>query len=86
MPDPTVATEFVASSIPFIITFAVGAAAGAMAPTYYAQERLRGFGRALFRKVPYDPPPGMKREEAMRAAAQAVDENDGAADQKDGAN
>lgn len=40
--------------------------AGSSVPTYYAQERLRGAGRALMaRLLPYQPPPGQDRETAM---------------------
>jgi CRISPR/Cas system-associated protein Csm6 len=39
--------------------------AGAACPVYYAQERLRGFGRAMMAKLPYQPPPGKQTEEAM---------------------
>lgn len=44
--------------------------AGATAPTYYAQERLRGFGRAVALRLPYRPPPGMEEQEAMEAASE----------------
>lgn len=43
-------------------------AAGATVPAYYAEERLRGFGRKLASRLPYEPPPGMSEEEAMREA------------------
>ena len=39
--------------------------AGATAPTYYAQERFRGFGRAMLGKLPYVPPPGQEESEAL---------------------
>ena len=39
--------------------------AGAACPVYYAQERLRGFGRAMLNKLPYQPPPGKDTETAM---------------------
>lgn len=45
--------------------------AGAMTPVYYAQERFRGFGRAMMSKLPYRPPPGREESEAME---DAVDE------------
>ena len=44
--------------------------AGATAPTYYAQERLRGFGRAVASRLPYKPPAGMETGEAMEAATE----------------
>jgi hypothetical protein len=43
-------------------------AAGAMTPVYYAQERFRGFGRAMISKLPYRPPPGTDEQEAMEDA------------------
>lgn len=43
--------------------------AGATAPTYYAQERLRGFGRAVASRLPYRPPPGVEEATAMEEAA-----------------
>lgn len=51
-----------------LIAFALGAIAGSLAPTYYASERLRGFGRALLSRLPYQPPPGQEREEALQEA------------------
>lgn len=42
--------------------------AGASCPTYYAQERFRGFGRAMIKKLPYEPPPGLEAEEALQDA------------------
>lgn len=49
--------------------------AGATAPTYYAQERLRGFGRAMASRLPYQPPPGTEEQEAMKQATdEATDE------------
>ncbi|MGQ3412034.1 hypothetical protein ACT4ML_07190 [Natrinema sp. LN54] len=50
--------------------------AGACCPTYYATERLRGFGRATFGRIPYQPPPGMDSEQAMRAALESAEEHD----------
>ncbi|WP_178915177.1 hypothetical protein [Natronomonas gomsonensis] len=47
--------------------------AGATSPTYYAQERLRGFGRAVSSRLPYEPPPGMEEQEAMEAANQQAE-------------
>ncbi|MFT4921059.1 MAG: hypothetical protein ACI8XM_000252 [Haloarculaceae archaeon] len=48
--------------------------AGATAPTYYAQERLRGFGRSVASRLPYKPPAGMDEDEAMLAASEENDE------------
>lgn len=47
---------------------------GATAPTYYAQERLRGFGRAMLDRLPYSPPPGMQKEAAMKAAMESAED------------
>jgi len=62
--------------MPQIVAFSIGVIAGSLVPTYYAQERLRGFGRSLMSKLPYQPPPGMEREQAMRAAVEDVDADD----------
>lgn len=59
---PLPALETVAIAVLFYI-------AGATTPTYYAAERLRGFGRAVVSRLPYEPPPGMSTDEALRAAA-----------------
>jgi len=48
--------------------------AGAACPAYYARERLRGFGRAIFDRLPYRPPPGLDEEQALREAAEDADE------------
>jgi hypothetical protein len=48
--------------------------AGATAPTYYAQERLRGFGRAMFDRLPYRAPPGMDEEQALLAALESAED------------
>jgi len=51
--------------------------AGSLCPAYYAQERLRGFGRAMFAAIPaYQPPPGMSEKEAMRAALEGAADED----------
>jgi len=61
-------------NLSLLLAFAAGLTAGSLAPTYYAAERLRGFGRWLIQKIPYSPPPGMHKDEAMQ---EAVDnEND----------
>ena len=43
--------------------------AGAATPTYFAMERLRGFGRWFALKFPYEPPPGKDEGQAMEDAA-----------------
>lgn len=45
--------------------------AGAAVPSYYAMERMAGFGRAALSKLPYKPPAGMEREQALAAASRA---------------
>lgn len=47
--------------------------AGAATPFGYVIERLRGFGRASVSRLPYEPPPGMEREEALRRVSTAHD-------------
>jgi len=77
MPPATeMLAELVAASSPQLVAFAVGIFIGSLAPTYYSQERLRGFGRAMMAKLPYQPPPGMQPEEAMMAAVEDVDAED----------
>ena len=52
--------------------------AGSLCPTYYAQERFRGFGRAMVSRLPYVAPPAMSEEEALEAAVEnAACERDG---------
>ena len=60
------------TTITNLIYFVLGLLAGATAPTYYATERLRGFGRAIFAKLPYETPPGYESED--EALQEAVDE------------
>lgn len=56
-----------------LLWFATGLLGGSMAPTYYANERLRGFGRALFAKLPYQKPP--TAEDEQEAMEEAVEED-----------
>lgn len=53
---------------PYMLIFVAGALVGSMVPTYYAAERLRGFGRFVMKKVPYEPPPGKEKGEALEDA------------------
>lgn len=67
------------TAIPDAQTLAMVALAlltGAMSPTYYAAERLRGLGRSLVGRLPYEPPPGMEREQALVEATDDVDASD----------
>lgn len=57
---------------PFLMAFVFGLLVGSLAPTYYAGEKLRGFGRAMLNKLPYEPPPGKEKEEAL---IEATDED-----------
>ena len=50
--------------------------AGATTPTYYAQERLRGFGRAVASRLPYKPPAGMETAEAMEEVTEQVEKEE----------
>lgn len=71
---PTIPTEALAAVV-------VAFLAGAACPVYYAQERLRGFGRAMMSKLPYQPPPGSDEESALVEATTAdAEPNGGAAD------
>jgi len=71
------AQELLKTSAPFLFAFAFGALVGSLTPTYYAGEKLRGFGRAMFNKLPYEPPPGKEEEEALiDATNEDVDEEE----------
>jgi hypothetical protein len=58
IPIPSIPPEMVALVVTAFL-------AGAACPVYYAQERLRGFGRAMLAKLPYRAPPGTDAETAM---------------------
>lgn len=60
-----IATGLLSAATPYIIMFVFGLLVGSLAPTYYAGEQLRGFGRAMLEKLPYEPPPGREKEEAL---------------------
>jgi hypothetical protein len=63
-------TEFLPDVVT-VIAFVMGILIGATAPTYYAQERLRGFGRSMFKRLPYEPPPTAESEqEALEDATE----------------
>lgn len=70
---PTIPTEMLAVAVVCFL-------AGAATPVYYAQERLRGFGRAMMSKLPYRPPPGSNEETALVEATTADAEPNGGAD------
>lgn len=59
-----------AAASPYMIMFVFGLLVGSLAPTYYAGEKLRGFGRAMMDKLPYKPPPGKETEEALLQATE----------------
>jgi hypothetical protein len=70
MPDvalPALPPEWIAA---VVLAYIVGTAT----PVYYAQERLRGFGRAMVDRLPYKPPPGMEKQQALEAAAESAEE------------
>lgn len=48
--------------------FLAGVLLGLPAPYWYVQERIQGFIRSIFKRLPYEPPPGMKPDEAMESA------------------
>lgn len=43
----------------------IGLLLGLPVPYWFAAERVRGLTRAMLSKMPYRPPPGMDKEEAM---------------------
>lgn len=49
--------------------------AGLVTPWYYAQERMRGFGRWIAKQIPYEPPPGEDAGEALQSAVEAGEES-----------
>lgn len=53
---------------------------GLITPWYFAQERMRGFGRWVASKFPYEPPPG---EEAGSALEEAVNAGEKSPDSED---
>jgi len=63
--DPFAGSTLVVAVLAFL--------AGATAPTYYAQERMRGFGRWMLGRLPYESPPGQSEEEALQEAQAAAD-------------
>lgn len=58
-----------------LMWFLAGILMGTMAPTYYASERIRGFTRAVLKKLPYEPPAGMSAEEAFEEASGYEDDD-----------
>lgn len=61
-------TSAASSNVTTIAAIVLAFLAGATCPTYFAQERFRGFGRALVSRLPYRPPPGMDESEALEDA------------------
>lgn len=57
----------------FTLGLVIGFLGGGAVPTYYFQERMRGFGRAVADRIPYRPPPGKSEEEALQEAQQAAE-------------
>lgn len=70
-------TDTVAQNAPQMAAIVLAYVAGAATPFAYLIERLRGFGRATVQKLPYSPPPGLDKEQALRRATSAVDEGTG---------
>jgi len=64
-----------AKMIEQIVILIIGFLAGSLSPTYYTQERLRGFGRSMLSRLPYESPPGMDKEEAFEAATTSPGED-----------
>lgn len=59
----TVASEMIAA---LLLAFT----AGMCVPFRFGIERLRGFGRAVVSKLPYQPPPGVEEGRALEAATE----------------
>lgn len=59
-----------------VMIFLAGFLIGLPAPYWYAQERVRGFTRAILKQLPYEPPPGEDKQEAMKEAVNAENEDD----------
>lgn len=53
----------------------IGFLGGLTVPTYFAIERLSGFGRWAVSQVPYEPPPGKSEDEAMEEVSRDGDDN-----------
>jgi len=75
-----IVSGFIAMLSPYMIVFILGLVVGSLAPTYFAAEQLRGFGRAMLAKLPYEPPPGKDEKEAL---IEATDEAKKATDEED---
>lgn len=56
--------------------FLLGLLAGLPAPYWYAAERIKGFTRVLLSKLPYKPPPGKEKQEALEEAVSHEDKQD----------
>jgi len=67
LPSPP-PVEFISVAVLFYL-------GGAITPYWYMQERLRGFGRWMGSKVPYEPPPGEESGEALKQAVEAGEES-----------
>lgn len=75
-----IVSGFIAMLSPYMIVFILGLVVGSLAPTYFAAEQLRGFGRAMLAKLPYEPPPGKDEKEAL---IEATDEAKKSTDEED---
>ena len=60
-----------------VLAFLAGLLAGMTVPLRYGMERLAGFSRALLGRLPYRPPPGREKEEALRAAVEEGQDSPG---------
>lgn len=56
--------------------FLFGVLIGLPAPYWYVQERIQGFARFVFKKLPYEPPPGKGPDTALEEAVGVDDEED----------
>lgn len=68
--------EIPTPSTDIVMSFLLGVLVGLPAPFWYAQERIAGFSRYWLGKLPYQPPPGKKEEQAMEDAVQVEDKEE----------
>lgn len=68
MPTEPTLLAGLTDSAPTLALTLVAFIGGVMVPFPYAMERFRGFGRTLLGKLPYTPPAGMEKQEAIEQA------------------
>lgn len=68
--------EIPTPSVKEFTAFLLGFLLGLPAPYWYSQERIRGLTRAFLDRMPYKPPPGKEREEALEEAVESSNEEE----------